>query len=126
TLLAQTLPAVVHKQQQFAAREHVPWGISESGYNARDAQMNYQYQAFGVPGLGLKPDLFEDLVVAPYATLLALPVAPKAAARNLEWLSREGLASRYGFYEAIDYTPSRLQRGQHGEVIRSFMAHHQG
>jgi cyclic beta-1,2-glucan synthetase len=126
TLLEATLPAVVRKQQRFAAREHVPWGVSESGFIARDQAMNYQYRAFGVPGLGLKPDLYEDLVVAPYATLLALPVCPKDASRNLEALTREGLMSRFGYYEAIDYTPSRLQRGQRGEVVRSYMAHHQG
>jgi cyclic beta-1,2-glucan glucanotransferase len=126
TLLAATLPAVVHLHQRFAARHGVPWGISESGYNARDPAMNYQYRAFGVPGLGLRPDLYEDLVVAPYATLLALPVAPRAAARNLEALTREGLACRYGFYEAIDYTPTRLQSERRGEIVRSLMAHHQG
>ncbi len=126
TLLACTLPAVVRLQQRFARREQVPWGMSESGFGARDPQLNYQYRTFGVPGLGLKPDLFEDLVVAPYATLLALPVAPRAAVRNLEALARAGLSCPYGFFEAIDYTPSRLAPGSHGEVVRELMAHHQG
>lgn len=126
TLLARTLPAVVRKQMRFAQRERVPWGISESAFNARDQLMNYQYRAFGVPGLGLKPDLSEDLVVSPYSTFLALPVCPKQAVRNLEQLAREGAACRYGFYEAVDYTPSRLPRGSKGEVVRSLMAHHQG
>jgi len=126
TLLQRTLPAVVKLQQRFAAREGVPWGISESGFLARDQHLNYQYRAFGVPLLGLKPDLFEDLVVSPYSTFLALPVAPRAAVRNLQELARAGLACRYGFYEAADYTASRLQRDQRVGIVRSLMAHHQG
>ncbi|MCC2669817.1 MAG: cellobiose phosphorylase, partial [Armatimonadetes bacterium] len=126
TLLSQTLPTVVRRQQEFATREGVPWGISESGFAARDPQMNYQYRSFGVPGLGLNPDLFDDLVVTPYATCLALAVAPKAAVQNLEALTRAGLACPYGFYEAIDYTPSRVKPGRRGEVVRELMAHHQG
>ena len=87
-------------------------GISESGYNAVDVSLNYQYRAFGVPGLGLKRGLAEDLVVAPYASALALMVAPEAACLNLERLAAAGFAGKYGFYEAIDYTPSRLPRGK--------------
>ena len=104
----------------------VPWGISESGYNAVDVQFNYQYRAFGVPGLGLKRGLGEDLVIAPYASVLALMVAPEAACANLQRLAAEGIAGKFGFYEAIDYTPSRLRRGETRAVVRSFMAHHQG
>ena len=104
----------------------VPWGISESGYNAVDVHLNYQYRAFGVPGLGLKRGLAEDLVIAPYASALALMVAPEEACLNLQRLAAEGFEGRYGFYEAIDYTPSRLPRGQSSAVVRSFMAHHQG
>ncbi|MFN3651926.1 MAG: GH36-type glycosyl hydrolase domain-containing protein [Armatimonadota bacterium] len=126
TLLAETMPAVVRQQQRYAAREGVPWGISESGFSARDPGMSYQYHAFGVPGLGLKADLSEDLVIAPYATLLALPLAPREAVRNLEALEREGGEGPLGFYEAIDYTPTRLPRGERSEVVRSYMAHHQG
>ena len=104
----------------------MPWGISECGYNAIDAQFNYQYRAFGVPGLGLKRGLAEDLVIAPYASALALMVEPEAACQNLQRLAAEGLQARHGLYEAIDYTPSRVPRGQERVVIRSFMAHHQG
>ncbi|MEO8135857.1 MAG: glucoamylase family protein, partial [Betaproteobacteria bacterium] len=100
--------------------------VSESGYNAFDVAMNYQYRAFGVPGLGLKRGLADDLVIAPYATVLALMVAPEAACQNMERLSQAGMEGRYGFYEAADYTPSRLARGQTSVIIRSFMAHHQG
>lgn len=126
TLLDQTCAAAVARQVEYGRMRAVPWGISECGYNAIDVHRNYQYRAFGVPGLGLKRGLAEDLVIAPYATALALMVAPGDACRNLERLSAEGVEARYGFYEAIDYTPSRLPRGQTHSVVRSFMAHHQG
>ncbi len=126
TLLDQTYRAVVRRQIEYGHQRGVPWGISESGYNATDAQLNYQYRAFGVPGLGLKRGLADDLVIAPYATVMALMVAPEAACRNLERLESDGRLGAYGFYEAIDYTPSRLPRGASSVTIRSFMAHHEG
>ena len=126
TLLAQTGLAVVQAQIDYAEQHDVPWGISESGYNTVDAALNYQYRAFGVPGLGLKRGLTEDLVVAPYASALALMVRPDAACRNLQRLVQEGLLGACGLFEAIDYTPARLPRGQRGAVVRSYMAHHQG
>ncbi|HEX6706100.1 MAG TPA: glucoamylase family protein [Albitalea sp.] len=126
TLLDQTMRAAVERQIHYGKQRGVPWGISESGYNATDTQLNYQYRAFGVPGLGLKRGLAEDLVVAPYATVMALMVDPKAAHQNLVRLRDEGLAGTFGYYEAIDYTPARLPRGQKGAVVRSYMAHHQG
>ena len=104
----------------------MPWGISESGFNTVDTALNYQYRAFGIPGLGLKRGLGDDLVVAPYATALALMVLPDAACENLQRLTADGLMGRYGMYEAIDYTPARLPRGQSNAVISSFMVHHQG
>jgi hypothetical protein len=126
TLLDQTYRTAVARQIAYGKERGVPWGVSESGYNGVDVQLNYQYRAFGVPGLGLKRWLAEDLVVAPYASALALMVAPEAACLNLQRLAAIGLKGRFGFYEAIDYTPSRLPRGQASAVIRSFMAHHQG
>ena len=126
TLLDQTYKAAVARQIEYGKKRGVPWGISESGYNMVDVRLNYQYRAFGVPGLGLKRGLTEDLVIAPYASALALMVAPEEACLNLQRLSAEGFEGKYGFYEAIDYTPSRLPRGQSSAVIRSFMAHHQG
>jgi len=126
TLLDQTYKAAVARQIEYGKKRAVPWGISECGYNAIDMHLNYQYRAFGVPGLGLKRGLAEDLVIAPYASALALMVAPGEACKNLERLAAEGFETRYGFYEAIDYTPSRLPRGQRSAVVRSFMAHHQG
>jgi cellobiose phosphorylase len=126
TLLDQTGKAAVARQIEYGNQRGVPWGVSESGYNTVDVHLNYQYRAFGVPGLGLKRGLSEDLVIAPYASALALMVAPAAACENMQRLSGEGVEGRYGLYEAVDYTPARLPRGQTSSVIRSFMAHHQG
>ena len=127
TLLDQTCKAAVEQTDRSMERQRgVPWGISESGYNTIDVHLNYQYRAFGVPGLGLKRGLAEDLVIAPYASALALMVAPEEACLNLQRLAAEGLEGPFGLYEAIDYTPSRLPRGQSSAVVRSYMAHHQG
>ncbi|MEJ6980869.1 glucoamylase family protein [Pedobacter sp. P351] len=126
TLLHQTSKATVKRQIDYAAQRGIPWGISESGYNTVDANLNYQYRAFGVPGLGLKRGLEEDLVIAPYASMLALMVSPLKACSNLQLLSKEGFEGEYGFYEAIDYTSTRLQRGKTSSVVRSYMVHHQG
>ena len=126
TLLDETYKAAVKRQIEYGARRGVAWGISESGYNTIDAHFNYQYRAFGVPGLGLKRGLAEDLVIAPYASALAMMVEPEEACLNLERLAAEGAEGKYGFYEAIDFTPSRLPRGQTSALVRSFMAHHEG
>jgi len=126
TLLDRTYKAVVRRQIAYGKQRGVPWGVSESGYNTVDPRLNYQYRAFGVPGLGLKRGLADDLVIAPYATALALMVEPEAACRNLERMASEGYEGAYGFYEAIDYTPSRLPRGAAHAIVRQFMAHHQG
>ena len=126
TLLDQTARAAVARQIQYGKQRGLPWGISEAGYNTVDLQLNYQYRAFGVPGLGLKRGLAEDLVVAPYATVLALMVEPQAACQNLERLAAAGAEGRFGLHEAIDYTPARQRRGETRAVLRSYMAHHQG
>ncbi|WP_307726908.1 GH36-type glycosyl hydrolase domain-containing protein [Massilia psychrophila] len=126
TLLDQTYRAIIKAQIDYSRQRGVPWGISESGYNTVDANLNYQYRAFGVPGTGMKRGLADDLVVAPYATMLGLMVDAEAASENLQRMAALGFMGMYGFYEAIDYTASRLPRGQDFAVIRSFMAHHQG
>jgi cyclic beta-1,2-glucan synthetase len=126
TLLDQTYQSAVARQIDYGKQRGVPWGMSESGYNTFDASLNYQYRAFGVPGLGFKRGLGDDLVIAPYASMMALMVAPEEACENLQQLSAQGFEGKFGFHEAIDYTPSRLPRGQTSAVIRSFMAHHQG
>lgn len=126
TLLDQTYRSAVQRHIEYGKQRGVPWGISESGYNAFDASLNYQYRAFGVPGLGFKRGLGDDLVIAPYASMMALMINPEEACKNLQELSRQGFEGKFGFYEAIDYTPSRLPRGHNNTVIRSFMTHHQG
>lgn len=126
TLLDQTSRHAVDAQIAHGAQRAVPWGVSESGYNTVDARMNYQYRAFGVPGLGLKRGLGLDLVIAPYASMMALMVAPEAACQNLQRLTAQGFGGDFGLYEAIDYTPARVPHGQDCVVVRSFMAHHQG
>jgi cellobiose phosphorylase len=126
TLLDETCKGNVKRQIEYGRQQNVPWGISESCYNIVDASLIYQYKAFGVPGLGFKRGLGLDLVIAPYATILALIVDPKAACANLETMRQFGFEGKYGFYEAVDYTPSRLPRGQSHVVIQTFMAHHQG
>jgi cyclic beta-1,2-glucan synthetase len=126
TLLGQTYDAVVARQIEYGYERGVPWGISESAYSARDLQLNYQYGPFGVPGLGLKRGLIEDLVVSPYSTILAALVEPHQAMENLRVLEHEGALSRYGFYEALDYTPERVKEDEKCTPVRAYMAHHQG
>ncbi|MEW5983088.1 MAG: glucoamylase family protein [Acidobacteriota bacterium] len=126
TLLDQTCKAAVKRQIEYGRHRGVPWGISESGYSLIDVRLIYQYRAFGVPGLGLKRGLADDLVVAPYASALALLVSPEAACSNLQRLAAEGFEGSLGFYEAIDYTPARLPHGQSHALVRAYMTHHQG
>jgi len=126
TLLDHTCNAAVQRQIEYGKLRGVPWGISESGYNRTDTNLNYQYRAFGVPGLGLKRGLAEDLVIAPYASAMALMIAPQAACANLQRLTDEGREGRFGFHEAVDYTPSRLPSGESSATICSYMAHHHG
>ena len=126
TLLDQTCRLVVARQIEYGKENRIPWGISESAYNQRDRALTYQYSGFGVPSLGLKRGLGENLVVAPYATAMAAMYAAPAAARNLVRLQAEGGLGRYGPYDAIDYTPARLAEGQSAAVVRAYMAHHQG
>jgi len=136
TLLDQSCRMAVRRQVEYGRQQGVPWGVSESGFNLVDHHGNYQYKAFGVPGLGLKRGLGDELVVAPYATALAAMVDPERAAHNFRRLAREGLDGRYGFYEAIDYTHRKPDEseavseprphGSRGVVVQAFLAHHQG
>ncbi|PWC45770.1 glucoamylase family protein [Azospirillum sp. TSO22-1] len=126
SLLEQTSRLVVERQQAHGRTLGVPWGISESAYSARDLEFTYQYSNFGVPGLGLKRGLSENLVIAPYATGLAAMVDPHGARRNYDRLAGMGARGRYGFYEALDFTRSRLPEGEDVAIVRNVMAHHQG
>jgi cyclic beta-1,2-glucan synthetase len=126
SLLEQTNGLAVQCQISYGTARLVPWGVSESAYNARDVEYTYQYSNFGVPALGLKRGLDENLVIAPYATALAAMVDPPAAVQNMNRIAAVGGLGRHGFYEALDYTPSRIPDGQPLAVVRAFMAHHQG
>ena len=126
SLLHQTARLIVSRQIEYGAQLGVPWGISESAYNFRDLELTYQYSNFGVPGLGLKRGLSENMVVAPYATALASMIEPAAAVRNFSRLADMGGCGRYGWYEALDYTPGRIPEGKSVAVVRAYMAHHQG
>jgi cellobiose phosphorylase len=126
TVWDSTYRAVVNRQIEYAKQRGVPFGISESGYFAFDHQLNYQYRAFGVPGLGFKRGLEQDLVLAPYATIMALPYARREGLRALAKFESIGGRGRYGYYEALDFTPRRLRQDGKHAVIQSFMAHHQG
>lgn len=126
TLLSQTFQGIVESQISYGHKRGVPWGISESAENMTDASLNYQYRSFGVPDLGFKRGLANHLVISPYASVLALMIKPDKACVNMQKLSERGFEGRFGFYEAIDYTPNRLSHEETEALIRSFMAHHQG
>lgn len=126
SFLYETLSFCVYAQKRRGDKTKRPWGISESGFYAFDPGMNYQYKAHGVQALGLKRGLDTELVVAPYASFLALLLAPRSALRNLRRLRDMGLEGRYGLYEAVDYTPARLTGEEDHEVVRSYMSHHLG
>ncbi len=126
TLLTRMCQSAVDRQIDWGKECGVPWGISESGYDSFDPLQNYQYHAFGVPGLGLRRGLGDDVVIAPYATLMALIIAPQQAYDNLLVLEKNGARGQFGFYEALDYTASRMARGQVYAIVQSYMAHHQG
>ncbi len=126
SLLDRTNRLAVRRQIEFGQGRGIPWGASESAYNVRDLEYTYQYSNFGVPDLGIKRGLEDEFVVAPYATALAAMVDTHAAVANLAHLATDGAEGRYGFYEALDYTPGRVPEGKKVAVVRAFMAHHQG
>jgi cyclic beta-1,2-glucan synthetase len=126
SLLAQTSRLIVQRQIAYGAELDLPWGVSESAYNARDLELTYQYSNFGVPGLGLKRGLSENKVTAPYATGLAAMIDGEAALANYTALAELGARGPFGFYEAVDFTPSRVPEGASQVLVRAYMAHHQG
>jgi cyclic beta-1,2-glucan synthetase len=126
SVLGDTAHLIVRRQIEYGAERNLPWGVSESAFNARDRELTYQYSSFGVPGLGLQRGLGEEAVVAPYATALAAMIDPKAAMLNFERLERLGARGRYGWYDALDFTPPRVPEGQDVVTVRAYMAHHQG
>ncbi|NOT85982.1 MAG: phosphorylase, partial [Methylococcaceae bacterium] len=126
SLLDQTCRLVVKRQIEYGKERGVPWGVSESAFNGRDLFFTYQYAAFGVPGLGMKRGLGEELVISPYSTALGAMYLPHAAVENFARLEKEGALGRYGFYEALDFNPIRLAENQRVAIVRCYMAHHQG
>ena len=126
TLLDRAMRGAVLRQMRYGHQQGVPWGVSESCYNQVDRDRTYQYRAFGVPELGLKRGLAEDLVIAPYASAMGLMLLPEASIANLERMAQLGFIGRYGLYEAVDYTPNRLPAEDKHVVVQTFMAHHCG
>ncbi len=126
SLLGETSRLIVRRQITYGLERRLPWGVSESAFNARDVELTYQYASFGVPGLGLKRGLGEEAVITPYATGLGAMVEPQAALQNFARLGELGARGVFGWYEALDFTPSRLPEGERVACVRSYMAHHQG
>ena len=126
SLIEGALRAAVRCQRDYGKAHGVPWGVSESAFNVRDVEQTYQYSPFGVPALGLKRGLANDLVISPYSTALAAMVDPSAAAANFRALSAIGALGRFGYFEALDFTPDRLADGETVAIVRAYMAHHQG
>lgn len=126
SLINETYKTIIKVQQAYGKKNKVPWGISESGFFAFDNQLNYQYKAFGVPALGFKRGLKDELVVSPYSTFLALKFDQEGVLENINRLREEGMEGPYGFYEAVDYTLRRLPAHLDKGIVKSYMSHHQG
>ena len=126
SLLAESSEFMLMCQKEYVKKLNIPWGISESAFHLKDLHNNYQYKAFGIPWLGLKRGLADEIVVASYGSILALTEEPKEVVENLKRLEKQGMYQKYGFYESIDYTPTRLKKGQEYALVKTYMAHHQG
>lgn len=126
SLLDESCKFMIMSQKEYAKKLNIPWGISESAFNVKDLKSNYQYKAFGIPWLGLKRGLADELVVASYGSILAICDSPKEEIRNLKRLEKEGMYDKFGFYESIDFTPERVEKGKTSSVVKTYMAHHQG
>jgi cyclic beta-1,2-glucan synthetase len=126
SLLDNAVREAVAIQIAYGRTHRVPWGVSESASGNLDSDKTYQYNAFGVPALGLKRGLTEETVIAPYATLLAMNIAPRESLRNLRRLADLGLLDDYGFYEAMDFSRQPTREGERGVIVRAYMSHHQG
>ena len=125
SLLDESCKFMIMSQMQYAKKLKIPWGISESAFNLKDLQSNYQYKAFGIPWLGLKRGLADEMVVTPYGCILAVTDFPKEVYNNLLKLEKYEMINKYGFYESIDFTPERLDKGKKYGVVKTYMAHHQ-
>ena len=126
TMLDQGMFSAVVCQQRYAKKRNIPWGISEAAFSARDHKGIYQYRAFGLPGLAVDPNASKNIVIAPYASFLALLVDSTSATRNLREMWKNGWVGRFGFYESADYSHARASGMTNYELVRCWMAHHQG
>ena len=126
SLLDESCKFMMMSQMKYAQEMHLPFGISESAFNLKDLQSNYQYKAFGIPWLGLKRGLADEMVISSYASMLAINDIPKEVVKNLKVLEQYGMYNKYGFYESLDFTPERVRKGKQAEVVKTYMAHHQG
>ena len=126
SLLDESCKFLIKSQMEYAKELNIPWGISEAAFNLKDLQSNYQYKAFGIPWLGLKRGLADEMVVSSYGGFLAINEVPKEEIQNLKRLEKEGMYGKYGFYESIDYTPERVENGKTSSIVKTYMAHHQG
>jgi cyclic beta-1,2-glucan synthetase len=126
TLLSDSAIGAVQHQIAYGKSKAIPWGISESGFYRFDANQNYQYRAFGVPGLGFKRGLADDLVISPYSSLMAVSYNPHAVIHNIDQLIKYKMLGLYGVYEAIDFTLDRMHLDENEVIVSEYMAHHQG
>ena len=126
SLLDESCKFLIMSQKEYNKKLKIPWGISESAFNLKDLNNNYQYKAFGIPWLGLKRGLADEIVVAPYASMMAIIDEPIEILKNLKQLEKLGMYNKYGFYESIDYTPTRLRKNETKAIVKTYMAHHQG
>ncbi len=126
SLLDESCKFMIMSQKEYSKRLNIPWGISEAAFNVKDLKSNYQYKAFGIPWLGLKRGLGDELVVSSYGSILAISDVPKEEVQNLKRLEKEGMYEKFGFYESIDYTPERVEKGKTSSIVKTYMAHHQG
>ena len=126
SLLDESCKFMMMSQMKYAEEMHLPFGVSEAAFNLKDLQSNYQYKAFGIPWLGLKRGLADEMVVSSYGSMLAITDIPKEVVKNLKVLEQYGMYNKYGFYESLDFTPERVRKGKKAEVVKTYMAHHQG
>lgn len=126
SLLDESCKFMIMSQIEYGKKLNIPWGISEAAFNVKDLHSNYQYKAFGIPWLGLKRGLADEVVVSSYGSILAINDEAKEVVKNLKLLERYGMNDKYGFYESIDFTPQRVEKKKNASVVKTYMAHHQG
>jgi len=126
SLLDESCKFMIMSQKKYCEKLQVPWGISEAAFNLKDLNSNYQYKAFGIPWLGLKRGLADEIVVSSYGSILAITEEPKEVLKNIRKLKENKMYGKYGLYESIDFTPERLGKDKKYEVVETYMAHHQG